>query len=144
MHKLQSRWDAYLINLFLTKPQYKMSWVTSNFKEKNKVPHDEFLELKRIPRYSRHFRPDLYGFFAQYLPNIYKIIEGKDPNDALYYALQVNKSGEDTLESNINYDHSYTGEAINIKNSKDYENDQLAKRLFHEMCQRANVAPGRR
>lgn len=122
-----------------------MSWATSNFKEKHNVTHDEFLELKRIPRYSRHFRPDLYGFFAQYLPSIYKMIDGKEPDDALYYALQVNKSGEDTLESNFSKDnHSYTGEAINIKNYKDYENDQLSKRLFHEMCERANVAPGRR
>lgn len=98
MSKLQSRWDAYLINLFLTKPQCKMSWVTSIFKENHGVSHDEFLELKRIPRYSRHFRSDLYGFFAQYLPNIYRMIEGKDPDDALYYTLQVNKSEEDTLE----------------------------------------------
>lgn len=121
-----------------------MSKVSRIFKNNHHITHDEFLELKRIPRYSKHFRPDLYGFFAQYLPNIYKIIEGKDPNDALYYALQVNKSDEDTLESNVNYDSDYTGQAINIKNFKDYENDQLAKRLFHEMCQRANVAPGRR
>jgi len=112
------------------------------FMNRHELTEEEFNQLKRVPHYKQHFKPDVYGFVAAYLPRIYKFIEGKKADESLYLALKVTKTDDDTEEVSGNTD--YIREAVNYDGLQVFISSRIAKKLESSRIHDMNTKPGYR
>lgn len=83
---LQEEWDRELLRAF-RHGQYPITGiVVDRFRAKHKLTREQFKELKRVPRYARHFDTRIPRFIAAYLPSL---------NDKLYAS---NLSDDDLIK----------------------------------------------
>lgn len=72
---LQEAWDRCLLTAFRSTKYPLTAPLVDTFRETHKLSKEAFHELKRVPRYSRHFQTRIPRFIAAYLPAL---------NDRLY------------------------------------------------------------
>jgi hypothetical protein len=67
---LQEEWDKFMIQAWKTKPNWTMAYMRYKFIEENKIDKLNFSELKRTPKFLRHYRCRITRYIAAYLPTL--------------------------------------------------------------------------
>lgn len=65
---LQDLWDQHIIDCWKTKSHWNMGRVIRVFMLENKIKEKDFYQLKRIPRFDRHYKCTITRYISAYLP----------------------------------------------------------------------------